>query len=536
MRQKGERVKIGLFGGSYNPIHNGHIDLAARVRRQFGLDRVLLMVAKDPPHKQLAGNVDASSRFRMAEAALSGIEGLEASDLELGREGKSYTVDTVRELLTLYPDAEICLMVGEDMLRNLPSWREAETLLSLVTVIATARPGVEGTLEDAASVLRERFGAKVFFASFMGQDVSSTAVRERIREALPVCGLIPPEVARIVYENGYYQEETVAAMQEKLRLSLNKKRYEHSVGTMCEAIALADRFGADRKKARIAGLLHDCARFRPEALFALAERFAVVPDAYEQEVPELMHDKLGALLAAEEYGIQDEEILAAIRCHQLCRENMTLLDKIVYLADKIEPTRDYPGVDALRALAQEDLDRAVLACMDSVHAHLVEEGKRIKPEGEHARRAFHAWMQQKENKEIEQYTTIPKNGGNNVNEIDIKTQVLDICSVLDNKKAEDIIAVHVGDKTIIADWFVIASGRSTTQVKALCDELEEKAAEKGMIARRKEGYQEGRWIVVDFGTVLVHIFHPEEREYYKLERLWVDDPQNCINYSKEHAE
>ncbi|MBE5785614.1 MAG: ribosome silencing factor [Clostridiales bacterium] len=120
--------------------------------------------------------------------------------------------------------------------------------------------------------------------------------------------------------------------------------------------------------------------------------------------------------------------------------------------------------------------------------------------------------------------------------MDIKTQVLEICAVLDNKKAEDVLAVHVGDKTIIADWFVIASGRSTTQVKALCDELEEKAAEKGMITRRKEGYQEGRWIVVDFGTILVHIFHPEEREYYKLERLWVDDPQNCINYSKEHAE
>ena len=73
-------------------------------------------------------------------------------------------------------------------------------------------------------------------------------------------------------------------------------------------------------------------------------------------------------------------------------------------------------------------------------------------------------------------------------------------------------------------------------MKALCDELEEKAAERGLIARRKEGYQEGRWIVVDFGTILVHLFHPEEREYYNLERLWVDDPQHCINYSREHAE
>ena len=121
-------------------------------------------------------------------------------------------------------------------------------------------------------------------------------------------------------------------------------------------------------------------------------------------------------------------------------------------------------------------------------------------------------------------------------ETEIREQVLALCEVLDNKKALDILAVNVADKTIIADWFIIASGRSTTQVKALCDELEEKAAERGLIARRKEGYQEGRWIVVDFGTILVHLFHPEEREYYNLERLWVDDPQHSINYSREHAE
>ena len=123
-----------------------------------------------------------------------------------------------------------------------------------------------------------------------------------------------------------------------------------------------------------------------------------------------------------------------------------------------------------------------------------------------------------------------------MNETEIRTQVLALCEALDNKKASDILALNVADKTIIADWFIIASGRSTTQVKALCDELEEKAAERGLIAQRKEGYQEGRWIVVDFGTILVHIFHPEEREYYKLERLWADDPQHCIDYSKEHAE
>ena len=119
-----------------------------------------------------------------------------------------------------------------------------------------------------------------------------------------------------------------------------------------------------------------------------------------------------------------------------------------------------------------------------------------------------------------------------VNEEAIKEQALKLCEILYNKKALDIMAIHVGDKTIIADWFVICSGRATAQVKALCDEVEEKSAELGLEVRRTEGYPAGRWTVVDFGSILVHIFYPEEREYYNMERLWVDDPRDFVDYSK----
>lgn len=108
-------------------------------------------------------------------------------------------------------------------------------------------------------------------------------------------------------------------------------------------------------------------------------------------------------------------------------------------------------------------------------------------------------------------------------EIEVKETVLRMCEVLYNKKATDIVAIPVGDKTIVADWFILASGRAVPQIKALSDELEEKAAEWGVIARRKEGYGEGRWIVLDFADILVHIFHPEERRCYNLERLWETD-------------
>lgn len=116
-----------------------------------------------------------------------------------------------------------------------------------------------------------------------------------------------------------------------------------------------------------------------------------------------------------------------------------------------------------------------------------------------------------------------------------KEQALAICEMLYNKKAHDILAIHVAEKTIIADYFIIASGNVPTQTKALADEVEDRAGELGMQVRRKEGYAEGRWIVLDFGDVLVHIFMPEERKYYNMERLW-DEDNNAINYSLEHGE
>lgn len=107
-----------------------------------------------------------------------------------------------------------------------------------------------------------------------------------------------------------------------------------------------------------------------------------------------------------------------------------------------------------------------------------------------------------------------------------------LAKALDDKKASDILAIHVADKTIIADWFLICSGRNENHVKALCDDLDDAAYGLGLEVRRKEGYNEGRWIVVDYGGILVHIFHPQERQYYNLERLW-DSGDNTIDLQLE---
>lgn len=117
----------------------------------------------------------------------------------------------------------------------------------------------------------------------------------------------------------------------------------------------------------------------------------------------------------------------------------------------------------------------------------------------------------------------------------IKQKALDVCEILYNKKASDIVAIHVADKTIIADWFIICSGRATQQVKAIADELDHKAQELGLTLRRSEGYGEGKWIVLDYADILVHIFFPEERKYYNMERLW-DENDSAIRFSEMKEE
>lgn len=111
-------------------------------------------------------------------------------------------------------------------------------------------------------------------------------------------------------------------------------------------------------------------------------------------------------------------------------------------------------------------------------------------------------------------------------------KVMDFAKILSSKQADDIVCINVSDLTIIADYFIVATGRSAVHVKSLADELEEALAKQGIFPTRKEGYSEGRWIVLDFNDILVHVFHKDEREFYNIERLWTDG-NNVLKYNDE---
>ena len=174
-------------------------------------------------------------------------------------------------------------------------------------------------------------------------------------------------------------EYEVAA--EQLRSQLSEKRYLHSIGVSRTAACLARQFGADVQKAALAGLLHDCARALPdEQLLSIAEEWGLGIDRIERETPVLLHAKLGSLLAAREYGVNDREICQAIAFHTTGGPGMTLLDEIIYLADFIEPSRSFPGVEELRNLAEESLHGALLAAYNQSVIYILHNGGLLHPD------------------------------------------------------------------------------------------------------------------------------------------------------------
>lgn len=342
-------MRIGILGGTFNPIHTAHVQMARIARDEAALDLVLLIVSADPPHKRVDGEVPASERYRLTQLALVGEEKIIPSDLEILRGGKSYMLLTLQELGKLYPAAELSLIVGSDMLSDLPNWYHPEEVLKLADILCVPRIGRNENDDETAKMLTQRYGATVRLLSGKADMISSTDIRHRLLEGLPVDGLMPEAVEQAVYEGGEYFPAEVRLLQEKSRTALTPKRYRHVCGTMRAAARIAQLWNQDAKRARIAALLHDCAK-------CLDPLLQEVLSGDEMGIAPVHHAFAGAVLAKMEYGITDETILRAIRLHTTGDWGMTDFDALVYAADLVEPTRTFFGIEDYRARLTKDID------------------------------------------------------------------------------------------------------------------------------------------------------------------------------------
>jgi len=192
-------MKIGLFGGTFNPAHNGHLEIARKVLNEFGLSKIIFIPSGNPPHKNKKDIADASHRLRMLELALAAEKRFEISDIEIKREGTSYTLDTIKEMQKIYgKDADFYFIAGADMALDLPNWRKPLEILKLARFVAVQRP------KFSLKKLPFQYRKKIIFAKGMSIDISSSDIRKRVREGKSIKNLVPPAVEQYIGKHALF--------------------------------------------------------------------------------------------------------------------------------------------------------------------------------------------------------------------------------------------------------------------------------------------------------------------------------------------
>ena len=198
--------KIAVFGGTFNPIHNGHLHIAEEFAKRLKADKVIFIPANIPPHKQAPDLAPAARRLKMCRMAAEENHIFQVSNIEIRRGGASYTSETLEQLKLIYPDAELFLLMGEDMFLTLEQWHDPQTIFRLATVCAAPRSSSKRSrLKSYASHLAEK-GVRTFIEDISYLPVSSTIVREAVKAGRSISSLVPKKVERYILENRLYME------------------------------------------------------------------------------------------------------------------------------------------------------------------------------------------------------------------------------------------------------------------------------------------------------------------------------------------
>ena len=385
----GEPVRLGLMGGTFDPIHIGHLRVAEEMRLKLGLDAVLFIPTGTPVFKRDQDVTDGHMRLEMCRLAVRGNPHFDVSSIEIDREGDTYTVDTLRDLRSHYPEnVQLFFITGSDSAATVGKWRGTSEIAELASLaVAAGRPGSKSEDELREIILAAApFDLHIVKASIL--EVSSTSLRAALQAGEPCRYFIPDEIRSYINEHGLYQvgssrqaqspdaageaacqDGQVAvddgldplskgffkARKAELKDRVGAKRYEHSLNVSDTCVQLAKQYGVDVKKARIAGLLHDWDKGLDDDGARARVYELGMADEIDPYVVERMPRVLHGITAARALGIEfpgiPADVLQAISRHTTAAVDMSPLDMVLYIADAIEPGRQFGRIDELRAVA-----------------------------------------------------------------------------------------------------------------------------------------------------------------------------------------
>lgn len=339
-------MKRLLYGSAFDPIHHGHLSMVRAAKEQLGIDEIILLPTKNPRWKSTITPIE--HRFNMVQLAFKDWQHVILSREEIDTPGMiHFTIDTVKKYRQRYPDDTLYYLIGSDQVEQFHKWKDAQLLASLIQLVAYPRPH---------TTLDHPNWAEFHIQALQGPllDISSTAIRELKQLHTPY-----PVIEYILQHELYFTKRVQAFYSEK--------RFLHVLSTAKVAYAIAEANHLPPEKAFLAGLLHDIAKdLDDDASFELIQQYETEKIPFE---PYVLHQFAGAILARNEFHIEDEDVLDAIRYHTTGKASMAPYTKIVYAADKIEPTRGYPSQHLIDA-CKTNLDEGFRAVLKENMMHL----------------------------------------------------------------------------------------------------------------------------------------------------------------------
>ena len=364
-------MKIGILGGTFDPIHNAHLNMAKYSKEQYSLDEVWFMPSPNPPHKSKSNIADIKHRIAMINLAIEGVEGFKLSDFEANKSEVCYTADTLTELKGIYPDNTFYFIIGHDSLLTFDHWYNTDVILQKANILVVPRTNSENCdTEKTVDDYNKRFGNHFSFVDMPKIDISST----NIRKGQDLEHSVPKKVNDYIKDHNLYQDIineqwSVEDIENDLKSTLKPSRFEHSINVAKTAVNMANAFGINPNQAYLAGILHDCAKnLSNEELLDICQKHDEPLSDIELSKPQyLLHQIAGVHVAKEKYHVYDNEILDAIRYHTTGKADMTLLEKIIFSADYIEPGRfRQPRLDYLREISTKDIDLLIRCILEDM--------------------------------------------------------------------------------------------------------------------------------------------------------------------------
>ena len=343
-------MKIAILGGSFDPVHAEHINIARAAAEKLQADKIIVVPAFVPPHKQGKNMASGQDRLAMARLAFAKIKNCEVSAYELNAGGTSYTCLTVAYFRQRYPDAKLYFLVGSDMLKDFYTWKNPDEILENAELAVCNREGDKVKFKAEQLRFYARFKKTFRTLDYVGRDISSTKIRVLCAFGEDLKPYLPEDVIDYIEANELYR---VPRVKDALRC-LKPARAKHSLRVAQMAVGAAARYKIPESTVIQAAALHDVAK---NIDLSAPELAGFVPP---ENVPApVMHQFAGAYMAEHMFGIEDEDVLNAIRYHTSGRSNMSALEKIIFLADMLEQGRDFPHVEQLREWFWRDINECM---------------------------------------------------------------------------------------------------------------------------------------------------------------------------------